>query len=87
MLGSIGFPEMIMIAIMALLVFGPKKLPDIAKTLGKTLREFRKTVNDAKLTIQDEIDKADVTEDLKAINKDIKDITSLDMDVEDDKKK
>lgn len=93
MFGSIGFPEIIMIFVVVLLVFGPKKLPDFAKNFGKALREFRKTVNEAKSTIEEEIEKADVSEDIKNINKDIKDINrdikqisrfDLDMHTEDD---
>lgn len=85
MIGSLGFPELILIFIVALLVFGPKKLPEVAKMLGKTIREFRKTVNDAKATIEEEIDKADIdfTEDIKEINKDVKKLAGL----EDDKEK
>lgn len=68
-----------MIFLVVLLLFGPKKLPDFAKTFGKAIREFRKTVNEAKSTIEEEIEKADVTRDLKEINRDIKEITTLDM--------
>jgi sec-independent protein translocase protein TatA len=42
MLGSIGMPELILIFVVALLVFGPKKLPEIGKSLGKGLAEFKK---------------------------------------------
>ena len=74
MIGSLGFPEILMIFVVALIVFGPKKLPDFAKTLGRTIREFRKTINDAKASIEDEIDKADITGDIKELNKEIKEI-------------
>jgi Tat protein translocase TatB subunit len=87
MFGSIGFPELLMILVVALLVFGPKKLPEIAKMLGKTLREFRKTVNDAKATIEEEIEKADISKDLKEMDKDIKEITAVGLEDEQDKKK
>jgi len=96
MIGSIGFPEVILIFVVVLLLFGPKKLPDFAKTFGKAIREFRKTVNEAKSTIEEEIEKADihVAEDLKQIdsdiknlNQEIKNIASLDIDIEDDSKK
>ena len=40
---GIGMPELILIGLVALIVVGPKKLPDLAKTLGKGLSEFRKT--------------------------------------------
>ena len=74
MIGPLGFPEIIMIFIVALIIFGPKKLPDFAKTLGRTIREFRKTINDAKASIEDEIDKADITGEIKELNKEIKEI-------------
>ena len=74
MIGSLGFPEILMIFVVALIVFGPKKLPDFEKTLGRTIREFRKTINDAKASIEDEIDKADITGEIKELNKEIKEI-------------
>lgn len=78
MIGSLGFPELIMIGIVALLILGPKKLPEAAKTFGKTLREFRKTINEAKSTIEQEIDKVDMVKDLKDLNKDLRSIRHLD---------
>ena len=56
MFGSIGMPELIMIALVALLVFGPKKLPEIGKSLGKGLAEFKKASDELKKTIEDEIE-------------------------------
>lgn len=52
---GIGITEIIIILVVALLVVGPKKLPELAKTLGKTMAEFRKTADDIKESIyQDE---------------------------------
>jgi len=48
---GIGFPELLMILVVALLVIGPKKLPELAKSLGKGLAEFRKATDDLKDTI------------------------------------
>lgn len=45
-LGSIGIPGLILILVLALIVFGPKKLPEFGKALGQTLREFKKTTNE-----------------------------------------
>ncbi|MDX9702820.1 MAG: twin-arginine translocase TatA/TatE family subunit [Candidatus Auribacterota bacterium] len=45
-LGRIGLPELILILVIILLLFGAKKLPEIAKSLGIGLREFKKSVND-----------------------------------------
>ena len=56
MLGSIGMPELILIFIVALIVFGPKKLPEIGKSLGKGLAEFKKASDDFKQSIQKEVD-------------------------------
>lgn len=85
MFGSIGFPEIIMIFLVVLLLFGPKKLPDFAKTFGKTIREFRKTINEAKATIEEEIEKVDVSEDIKEIDKEIKEIANTSISMEDDR--
>ncbi len=56
MFGSIGMPELILIFVVALLVFGPKKLPELGKSLGRGLAEFKKASEDLKKTIEDEIE-------------------------------
>jgi sec-independent protein translocase protein TatA len=58
MFGSIGMPELILIFIVALLVFGPKKLPEIGKSLGKGLAEFKRASDDLKKTIEQEIEES-----------------------------
>jgi len=55
MFGSLGFPEMILIFVIALIVFGPKRLPDIGRTIGKALGEFKKATDDFKSTIEREV--------------------------------
>ena len=55
MFGSLGFPEIILIFIVALIVFGPKRLPEIGRTLGKALGEFKKATDDFKSTIEREV--------------------------------
>jgi TatA/E family protein of Tat protein translocase len=77
MFGSIGFPELIMIFIVVLLVFGPEKLPEFAKLLGKTIREFRSTIDEAKAAIEDEIYKEGMTGQLKDIGRDVKDALNI----------
>lgn len=52
---GIGMPELLVIAALALILIGPKKLPDLAKSLGKTLGELRKATDDIKETIFEEI--------------------------------
>jgi|SRR5687767_5616752 len=56
MFGPIGVPELIVIFLVALLVFGPRKLPELGKTLGKGLAEFKRASDDLKRTIEDEIE-------------------------------
>ena len=56
MFGSIGMPELILIFVVALLVFGPKKLPELGKSLGRGLAEFKRASDDLKKTIEDEIE-------------------------------
>jgi len=55
-LESIGTSELILIGIIALIFLGPRKLPQIAKTIGKTLADFRSTTNEFKSTWQREVD-------------------------------
>ena len=55
MFGPLGFPEIVLILILALLIFGPKKLPEIGRTVGRGMAEFRKASNDLKRTINAEM--------------------------------
>jgi sec-independent protein translocase protein TatA len=59
---GIGMPEMIVILVIALIVIGPHKLPEIAKSLGKGLAEFKKASEDFQRNIQEEVRKTEVTE-------------------------
>ncbi len=54
-MGSIGVPELIIIFVVALIVFGPRKLPELGKSLGKGLAEFRKASNELRSTIEEEV--------------------------------
>ncbi|QWV92845.1 Sec-independent protein translocase protein TatB [Geomonas oryzisoli] len=49
---GIGMPELVIILVIALIVIGPQKLPDLAKSLGKGLAEFKKATDDFKQTIE-----------------------------------
>jgi TatA/E family protein of Tat protein translocase len=55
MFGSLGLPELIMIFVLALLLFGPRKLPEIGKSLGKAMGEFRRASNDLKRSLEEEV--------------------------------
>jgi len=68
MFGSLGGPELILIFIVGLVVFGPRKLPEIGKSLGKMIGEFKRASADFQRTVEDEVE----TERLR------KDITSAD---------
>ncbi len=81
MFGSIGFPELVLIFIVVLLVFGPKKLPEFAKFLGRFVREFRSTVDEAKSAIQDEIYKEGMAEHMKDISRDVKEALNIPNDL------
>jgi len=68
MFGNIGFPELLFILVIALLVFGPKKLPEVGKSIGRAVREFRRTSDEIKGRIEEEIrvsEFKDIKEDLK----------------------
>ncbi|MFL6244537.1 MAG: twin-arginine translocase TatA/TatE family subunit [Thermoanaerobaculia bacterium] len=55
MFGSLGVPELLLIFVVILIVFGPRRIPEIGKTLGKALGEFRKATDDLKNTIEREV--------------------------------
>jgi sec-independent protein translocase protein TatA len=53
-MGNLGFPEMLVILVIALIVFGPRKLPEIGKSLGRGIAEFKKASSDLARTWEDE---------------------------------
>lgn len=55
MIGSLGVPELLFILVLALLVFGPRKLPEIGRTLGRAMGEFRRATSDLKRTLDVEL--------------------------------
>ncbi len=55
MFGSIGMPELIIIFVIALIIFGPRKLPELGKSLGRSISEFKRASNELRNTLEDEI--------------------------------
>ncbi len=55
MFGSIGMPELIIIFMIALIIFGPRKLPELGRSLGKSIDEFKRASNELKNTLDEEI--------------------------------
>ncbi len=55
MFGSIGMPELIIIFMIALIIFGPRKLPELGRSLGKSLGEFKRASNELRNTLDEEI--------------------------------
>jgi TatA/E family protein of Tat protein translocase len=68
-MGQLGFTEMLVIFIIALLVFGPKKLPELGKSLGKGIREFKKASDELKSSWEEQV--KDVQAPLNDVKKDI----------------
>ena len=74
---GIGMPEMILILAIALIVIGPKKLPDLAKSLGRAMNEFKKATREIKESMDIEGDLRDVKHSLDELNADVKEAVDL----------
>ena len=69
MFGSIGMPELLVIFLIALIVIGPKKLPEIGKAIGRGIAEFRKATEEIKQTIEEvDEEKLDVVKPEEAVD-------------------
>jgi len=68
--GPLGMPEIIMIFIVGLLLFGPRKMPQIGRSIGRALGEFRRASNEFKRTVEDEV----AAEEIRSVEKDLRDI-------------
>lgn len=54
-MGPLGFPEMLVILVVALIIFGPRKLPELGRSLGRSINEFKRASNELRNTLDDEI--------------------------------
>ena len=66
MFGSLGMPELIVIFVIALIIFGPRKLPELGRSLGRSINEFKKASNELRSTLEQEIELEDKRETPKA---------------------
>lgn len=80
---GIGMPEMLMILAIALIVIGPKKLPDLAKSLGRAMREFKRATSEFKETLAVDDELSDVKKAFDDMNSDIKDAVDITSPVKD----
>jgi sec-independent protein translocase protein TatB len=83
---GIGMPELILILAIALIVIGPKKLPDLAKSLGRAMREFKKATNEFKESIQIDEDLSDVKKAFDGLGEDVKESGSPKKDADEFKR-
>ena len=74
---GIGMPEMLLILAIALIVIGPKKLPDLAKSLGRAMREFKKATSEFKETMQIDNELSEVKKAFDDINEDVQQAVDL----------
>ena len=79
-MGSLGMQEIVIIFVIALIIFGPRKLPELGKTIGKGLAEFKKASNELKQTWEDEVrldkEKETLNEVINDVKKDASVLTS-----------
>ena len=68
---GLGIPELVVIFVIALIVFGPKKLPDLGKALGRGLAEFKRATQDVKESIESEVRSAERSIDMEKIRQDV----------------
>ena len=74
MFGPIGMPELMVIMAIALIIFGPRKLPELGRSLGKSLGEFKRASNELRNTLDDEIRIEEQRADQRAADQRVKDV-------------
>jgi Tat protein translocase TatB subunit len=77
---GIGMPEMLLILAIALIVIGPKKLPDLAKSLGRALAEFKRATSELKESFEIDSELKDIKTTFNDMSSEIKDAIDVDVD-------
>ena len=70
---NMGMPELIVIFIVALIVFGPKKLPELGKSLGRAMGEFKRSSQEFRDSLESEVEASKIKEDLLRQQKEVRD--------------
>lgn len=73
-MGNFGFAEMLVVAVVALLVFGPERLPELAKQAGKALAKFREETSRSVAELKRAADVEDLERELRGLSRDVRDI-------------
>ncbi len=74
MFTSISGPELLMILILGLLLFGPRKLPQIGRTVGKAFAEFRRATTDFKMNLEREVEASEIKEAVREVDKTVREV-------------
>jgi len=72
MFTSISGPELLMILILGLLLFGPRKLPQIGRTVGKAFSEFRRATTDFKMNLEREVEESEIKEVAREVDQTVR---------------
>ena len=92
MLGPIGMQELIIIFVIALIVFGPRKLPQLGKSLGRSIAEFKRASNELRSTLEQEIrveeTRKEIMEPIETLSREAKEVVqnATELDEDDDAK-
>jgi sec-independent protein translocase protein TatB len=77
---GIGMPEMLLILAIALIVIGPKKLPDLAKSLGRAFAEFKRATSELKESLEIDSELKDIKRSFNSMSNEIKDVIDVEVD-------
>ena len=80
---NLGMPEMFFLVVIGLLLFGPKKLPEIGRQLGKFMAEFKRASNEFQAQLNDEVRKLELEEETKTIKEAVQPIGTAARDIHD----